>query len=561
MPGARSIDVSDFAWSVFTLRNSHSAGAPSRYVPLSITWASRTPSCWIASTKCGTPTGTAPGHFFVINTEGDIVYSDVGDCAFGNIESVIQDLLRNEKNKKTLPELTPAAQPFDEPGLPLLDATPTVRTGYEGDSIGNEEGFEPHRVVSYEIPPKKMEEGRFYLNGKWLNHRFSVAVAKAHDGPEASIEIPYTARVVNVVIHPQGDIGFSVNLELNGQPLSKTTCGDDVRLSGRGAGRTSVLIVSEARMYQLVKHEKLQSGVLKMSSRSGGLAIYSFSFSSTTEKDGEKPIPMVKALVGNRAKAKKSVVVLAKAIEKELAKEEKEEKKKAKAEAKEAPKKKAAAKKTTAKKAAAKKEEDPKKEKTSSKKTSGKKATAKKEEPVKADKKAKTKKAAAKKAEPKKAAAKKTEPKKAAAKKTEPKKAAAKKAEPKKAAAKKTEPKKAAAKKAEPKKAAAKKAAPKKAAAKKAAPKKAAAKKAEPKKAAAKKAAPKKAAAKKTVAKKAEPKKAAPKKAAAKKTAPKKAASKKKGIKAENADDAAREVLRTRAGKKPARKTKPKAKK
>jgi len=402
---------------------------------------------------------TWPG-FFVINAEGTIVYSDVGECAYGNIESVIQDLLRKGRKKKVLPELTPAAQPMDEPGLPLLDVTPTLRTGYEGESIGNEEGFEPHRVVSYEIPPKKMVEGQFYLNGKWLNHRFSVAVAKAHDGPEASIEIPYTAKIVNVVIHPQGDIGFSVNLELNGQPLTKTTCGDDVRLAGRGAGKTSVLIVSEARMYQLVRHEKLQSGVLRMSSRSGGLAIYSFSFSSTTEKDGEKPIPMVKALIGNRAKAKKSIVLTAKALEKELAKTEKEEKKKARAE------------KAAAKKLAAKKE-------------------------------------AEEKATPKKAAA---------------KKGTAKKAAPKKAAAKKET---------------AKKAAPKKAAAKKETAKKAA-----PKKTTAKKAAPKKATAKKETAKKATTKKAA--------------ASKKKGIKAENADDAAREVLRTRAGKKPVKKAKKK---
>ena len=80
-----------------------------------------------------------------------------------------------------------------------------------------------------------------------LNHRFSAAVAKAHDGPEASIRVLTQQRGVNVVIHPQGDVGFSVNLLLNGQPLTKTTAGEHVRLSGRGTGRSSTLVVSARR--------------------------------------------------------------------------------------------------------------------------------------------------------------------------------------------------------------------------------------------------------------------------------------------------------------------------
>ena len=505
---------------------------------------------------------TWPG-FFVINTEGEIVYSDIGECAFDNIESVIQDLLRTEKNKRTLPELTDRVQPEDEAGLPMFDPTPTVLTGYEAESIGNEEGFEPHRVVSYEVRPKKMEEGRFYLHGKWLNHRFSVAVAKAHDGPEASIEIPYTAKEVNVVIHPQGDLGFSVNLELNGQPLSKANCGENVRLTGRGASRTSVLVVSETKMYRIVNHDKMQTGVLKMSSRSGGLAIYSFSFKGSTERDGEKIKPPVKALLNNKAKAKKSIVALSKVFVKEAEEAEKAQKaeeKKLKAAEKKAKKdadkkEKAAAAKGKGSKAEASEEKPAKKgrgkakegtEKVTAKKSASKKAdtkkTAKKAEPKKAVKKAEEKKATAKKAAPKKESAKKADDKKKAATK--------KKAPAKKKVEEKKPTKKAAEKKASAKKETAAKKAPSK--------KKTAEKKASPKKAAEKKASPKKVAEKKTAAKKgATAKKAASKKKSAATKSPAKN-TKNKGIKAENADDSAREVLRTRAGKKPARKKKTK---
>ena len=446
---------------------------------------------------------TWPG-FFVVNTEGNIVYSDVGECAFGNIEAVIHDLLGNEKGKKNLPELTGAIFPRDEVGIPVWDPTPIVRTGYEGENIGNEEGFEPHRVVSYEIPPKKMEEGKFYLHGKWLNHRFSVAVAKAHDGPEASLEIPYTAQEVNVVIHPQGDIGFSVNLEIDGQPLTKTNSGENVRLTGRGTSRASILVVSDAKMYRIVKHDKMQSGVLKMSSRSGGLAVYCFSFAGSTCPDGQKQVPAIKSLMANRAKAKTSIVALSRVYEKEALLLEKEaEKEAAKLKKETAKLKREAAKAAKAEGAAAKK---------------ASKAAPKETAPAEAAPKAAPKKTTTK-------AAKKDAPK--AAKKVAPK-AAAKKVAPK--AEKKDAPK--AAKKVAPK--AAKKDAPK--AAKKVAPK--AAKKDAPK--AAKKVAPK-------AAKKDAPK-AAAKKAPAKKT--------QKGVSTANADDSGMEMLRTRAGKRPTRKSK-----
>ena len=299
---------------------------------------------------------TWPG-FHVVDPKGGLVYSDAGDCGYQNIESVIHDQLHGHLGAKKLPDLMDAVRPRDEPGLAMWDVTPNIVTGYDFLQIGNEEGFEPHRVVTYEPHPGEMQEGLFYLRGKWLNHRYSVAAAKSHEGVDATITIPYTASEVNIVVHPQGDMGFLIEVLDNGEPLPKASAGEHLRMTGKGKTRKSELLVSDTKMYRIINHGSVRSGVLEMTAHSSGFALYGINFVGSIDKDGEPTPTLVKQMVKGKAKARKSVIALAEEAAKEAKKRAVEEKAAAKKEKAAAKKEKAAAKKEKAapKKAAPKK--------------------------------------------------------------------------------------------------------------------------------------------------------------------------------------------------------------
>jgi thiol-disulfide isomerase/thioredoxin len=247
--------------------------------------------------------------FYVLDPLGRVRYSDFGEWGYGAVEAVIQDLLRELNPEAALPAPVEPIRERDEVGIPLWPVTSDFQTGYEHGTIGNPEGFEPHRVVKYALHREPMEEGRYYLEGKWLNQRFCVAVAKSHEGSEACIAIPYTAAEVNMVVNPAGEVGFTVEITDNNEPLTEDSATDHIRFVGEPDGRRSQLVISDAKMYRLIKHEEVRTGVLRIYARSSGFSVYGFTFLSSPYKQGEAVDAAVGGFLENLAKAEHSVLL------------------------------------------------------------------------------------------------------------------------------------------------------------------------------------------------------------------------------------------------------------
>lgn len=239
--------------------------------------------------------------YHLIDARGVLRYSDVGEGAWLGVESVLQDLLREAGATGPLPDLCEPLRPRDEPGVPSWPVTANVYTGYDRGSIGNSEGSDPHRVVFYEEVDGPLKEGSYYLEGKWLNHRFCAAVAKAAEGTEASIHVPYTAAEVCMVVNPSGDQGFLVDVYDNREPLTEANAGPHVRLVEDGEERRSQVLIHDPKVYRLIKHDRVRSGVLKVTARSSGFTVYAFTFLSSPFKEGVETSEAVTALIEGTA--------------------------------------------------------------------------------------------------------------------------------------------------------------------------------------------------------------------------------------------------------------------
>ncbi len=247
---------------------------------------------------------------YVVDADGTIAYEEIGQFSFPVVEAVMHDLLgRLVGPDVPLPEPVEALRPVDEPGMPLWPVTPDFVTGFEGGALGNAEGYELHRVVEYSLPPREqMEPGKFYLGGKWLNQRHCVSVAKAETQTDAEVVVPYVAASVALIIHPAGEMGFSVEVTDNDKPMTRSCAGAHVRVEGRGRNAHSYLVVTDTKAYRVVERKSVRSGLLRLRTRSSGFALYGVSFLSSPYCDGQPPSPVVEDLITHRAAAKHSVL-------------------------------------------------------------------------------------------------------------------------------------------------------------------------------------------------------------------------------------------------------------
>lgn len=207
----------------------------------------------------------------LIDKHGFIRYQSTGDAGYHATERVLQTLLYDTGVEEDLPLLMEPLREEDRAGSICYRPTPELFAGYVKGSIGNIEGFSPESVVDYADPNVYVED-RIYAVGSWMNDRNSLRHIERDLG---KLILSYHACEVTAVIKPEGDGSVEVLLTQDDDYLTEETRGDDVQFDG--AGRSFVLI-TEPRMYHLVKNHRYGEHVLTLSTSNDGLALYSFTF-------------------------------------------------------------------------------------------------------------------------------------------------------------------------------------------------------------------------------------------------------------------------------------------
>lgn len=211
---------------------------------------------------------------YLIDKDGYIRFFHFGEGDYCGTEDTIQTLLREIDPSAELGPLMEPVRDTDRPGAACYRATPELYLGHQRGRIGNAGGFQHRgepRAGEYKLP-EKIAADTFYLSGPWQSGPESIRAAADSAGEPASVLVYYTAKEVNLVMAPNGEMQ-PVEVLQDGRPLERQDAGEDVRYTASGE---SVVEVETPRMYNLVRNAGMGQHLLQAVTRRAGLECFAF---------------------------------------------------------------------------------------------------------------------------------------------------------------------------------------------------------------------------------------------------------------------------------------------
>ncbi len=211
---------------------------------------------------------------FLVDGKGYLRLRHFGEGAYQEIETSIQEMLRELNPAYAKPDLLPLLRETDQPGAVCYPTTPELYLGFRRGRLANPEEFQQGRSFEYTRPPA-LSEHSVALTGEW----FSAPEFVAHMGDEEGrIVVRYSATEVNLVLAPQQGEAVEIEVSQDGHPLPDASAGKDVR-QGR-------LLVDEPRMYSIVRNPGHGEHTLELASHSAGPEAYALTFGSCVQSVG-----------------------------------------------------------------------------------------------------------------------------------------------------------------------------------------------------------------------------------------------------------------------------------
>lgn len=217
---------------------------------------------------------------YLIDREGFIRYVHSGEGVYQEFEHSLQALVVEAGYRGDFPMIMDPIRETDRAGAVCYRSTPEIFAGYQRGTIGNVEGSSPETTLQYADPGYYLE-GRIYLHGSWLANRNFLKLDE-QEGREGYVVLTYHAKEVNIVAKPEGEEQFQVFVHLDDRYLTRDNRGDDISIDEEGR---SFFLVKEPKLYSIVKDRDYGEHKLKLSCRSNGLALFSFSFVSAIIPD------------------------------------------------------------------------------------------------------------------------------------------------------------------------------------------------------------------------------------------------------------------------------------
>jgi thiol-disulfide isomerase/thioredoxin len=203
---------------------------------------------------------------YITDHEGNLRYNHIGEGGYQETEKVIQQLL-DERAKEMGFEITSENKLVDiEEFQHTQFRTPELYFGYKfaqsRNQLGSDEGFQPERIVKYS-EPNNIELNKFYPIGNWKNHEDSMELTES----TGVIKLLFNAKEVNIVTENNAQL----EILLDGIPLTEKHAGLDI-ISG------NELIVSDARMYNIINSKISMSHSMEIKIQGVGLQVFTFTF-------------------------------------------------------------------------------------------------------------------------------------------------------------------------------------------------------------------------------------------------------------------------------------------
>lgn len=214
---------------------------------------------------------------YLFDAKGILRTEHFGEGDYQAFEAFLQKILLERDSTLELPEPVKPVRSTDAPGAVCYRATPETYVGFARNHVGNEEEIKPDKAHNFHAPAT-LKHDVLYLAGNW-----TIAREYAHPtgSNNASLVINYQAKEANLVVHPQKEAGFYVEVTQDGKPVAKADRGADIT---EADGKTFV-IVTESRMYRITNNHGFGRHELRLTSSNPSFGAYAFTF--TTACKGE----------------------------------------------------------------------------------------------------------------------------------------------------------------------------------------------------------------------------------------------------------------------------------
>ena len=202
---------------------------------------------------------------YITDYLGHIRHTHFGEGEYDQTEKVIQQLL-DERAQRLGLNLNADGGLLDIKEHEFSNQqTPELYFGYDfspgRDFIGNSEGFQPEKVVSY-VLPSNLKQDHIYLVGQWKNLPDRMQTVSDN----GKIVLPYYAKDVHIVA---AGSDADIQILLDGKAITANDSGLDVK--------NGTVQISEHRLYNIVSSEQAGSHILTITAHPE-FQIYTFTF-------------------------------------------------------------------------------------------------------------------------------------------------------------------------------------------------------------------------------------------------------------------------------------------
>jgi thiol-disulfide isomerase/thioredoxin len=208
---------------------------------------------------------------YLVDAEGFIRYDHIGEGGYSETENAIRNLLAERAGQQNI-SLTGVSQTnvsiAESQSVDINQIkTPELYFGYQfaRSELGNTEGFNPDKIVSYRLPSSKIMPNVIYLEGEWKNNADDMELV----GNEGKIVLDYSAKSINIVAGGRGEIDVKEFGKDN--QTSNPYRGNDLDNEGR-------LIIDGQRLYNIGNHQDYGKRQVEIDISGPDFRIYTFTF-------------------------------------------------------------------------------------------------------------------------------------------------------------------------------------------------------------------------------------------------------------------------------------------
>lgn len=200
---------------------------------------------------------------YLVDKEGNIVYSHLGEGAYKETEEKIRELLGIQGTSATIESHTHGKS----------CSLPTAETfcGYLRGNIANDLSYAEEAEEAY-ATPESLREGEIALDGAFFAS--PEYVESREDG--AALSLSFHAAEVNLVLASERGVA-EIEVSLDDFSLDDDARGADVDAESR-------IAINRPGVYNLIKSKEVINGVIKIRAREGNFRAYVFTFSGCEDE-------------------------------------------------------------------------------------------------------------------------------------------------------------------------------------------------------------------------------------------------------------------------------------